>query len=414
MPSLYICVFILVALCALITLIKPDSDKYLYYICFAVMTVFLALRYGQGTDYAGYLEIYHQAKEAFDPEYGLQFFLRRTHTEIGWKLLMILLYGLKIDFQIFVVVLSLIMMFFTNKFIEQYCGAYKTTALVLLYPTVYLTYYFSGWRQGIAMAIFFGILLKKLLDKKYIYYVVVVVLLCTIHKSALIYFAAPLIILVKDKWIKYLFAICAIFSGLMIFEPTRNLVYRISLMIGAGKSYFSAATVTISWFSLLEKLVMFGIILILWFMRDEQKDKDDQIKAILKVYCLNLMIYICLLTSPAGAGRLSIMFKMAEVILIPMLLSRVKVRIRNAAVLLIVMISTVMSYKNIAFYSEGYFKEINAWNYPYITIFNQQDALLYRNEAIKIYEDRPYDFYESDYMWEQSDALGEFTNEMCR
>lgn len=400
MPSLYICIFVLAAVCALCTLIKPNLDKNLYYICFAAMTVFLTLRYGQGTDYVGYLEIYHQAKEAFDPEYGLQFYLQRTHTEIGWQLLMLLLYGLKIDFQIFVMVLSLTMMFFTNKFISEYCSSYRTTALVLLYPTVYLTYYFSGWRQGLAMALFFGLLLKKLLEKKYVYYAIGVVLLCTIHKSALIYFAAPLIIQMKDKWIKYLFVVCVIFSGMMIFEPTRNLVYQFSLIIGAGKSYFSADTVTISWFSLLEKLVMLGIILVLWFCRDAQTDNDNQIKAILKLYCLNLMIYICLMTSPSGAGRLAIMFKMAEVILIPMLLCRAKARIRSAAVVLIVMISTVMSYKNIAFYSEGYFQEVNAWNYPYITIFNQQDALLYRGEATKVYEDRPYDFYESDYMWD--------------
>ena len=399
MPSLYICVFVLVALCALITLIKPNSDKYLYYICFAVMTVFLALRYGQGTDYIGYLEIYHQTQEAIDPQYGLQFYLKRTHTEIGWQLLMLLLHGLKIDFQIFVVILSLIMMFFTNKFINQYCEAYKTTALVLLYPTVYLTYYFSGWRQGVAMALFFGILLKKLLDKKYIHYVIGVILLCTIHKSALVYFAAPLIILVKDKWMKYLFAISIIFSGMMIFEPTRNLIAQLSAMVGAGAGYFSATSITVNWFSLLEKLVMFGIILILWYMRDKESDNDEQMKAILKVYCLNLMIYICLMTSPTGAGRLAIMFKMAEAVLIPMLLYRSKVPIRRAAVVLIVMISTVMSCKNIAYYSENYFKKVNGWNYPYITIFNQEDILLYRGEAIRIYEDRPYDFYESDYMW---------------
>lgn len=400
MPSLYICVFLLVGLCALITLVKPSTDKYLYYICFAVMTVFLTLRYGQGTDYAGYLEIYHQAKEAFDPEYGVTFYLKRTHTEIGWRLLMLLLYGLKIDFQIFVVILSIFMMFFTNKFIGKYCKEYKTTALVLLYPTVYLTYYFSGWRQGIAMAIFFGILLERLLNKKYLPYFIGVVVLCTIHKSALVYFAAPLILLVKDKWMKYLFAICVIFSALMIFEPTRELVYQFSRMIGAGKSYFASSTMTASWFSLLEKLVMLGIILVLWFMRNDKDENDEQIKQILKFYCLNLMIYICLMTSPSGAGRLAIMFKMAEVILIPMLLSRAKMQIKGAVIIMIVMISTVMSYKNIAFYSEGYFKEINAWNYPYITIFNQKDALLYRGEAIKKYKNRPYDFYESDYMWE--------------
>ena len=86
-------------------------------------------------------------------------------------------------------------------------------------------------------------------------------------------------------------------------------------MIGAGKSYFASSTMTVSWFSLLEKLVMFGVILVLWFMRTEKDENDEQIKQILKFYCLNLMIYICLMTSPSGAGRLAIMFKMAEVVI---------------------------------------------------------------------------------------------------
>ena len=55
MPSLYLVIFGIIVICAVITLIKPQYDKWLYYGCLAVMTLFLMLRFGQGTDYPGYL-----------------------------------------------------------------------------------------------------------------------------------------------------------------------------------------------------------------------------------------------------------------------------------------------------------------------------------------------------------------------
>ena len=76
MPSLYIGVFIMLALSTLFVCIKPSTDKVLYYICFTVLTIFIALRYGQGTDYVGYLEIYHKAKVALDPNYGISIYIQ--------------------------------------------------------------------------------------------------------------------------------------------------------------------------------------------------------------------------------------------------------------------------------------------------------------------------------------------------
>ena len=119
MPSIYIAIFLIVAFMSLVVIIKPQYDKVVYWISFIVMTLFLCFRYGQGTDYTGYFAIYHLAQEAFDPEYGISFFMNNVHSEIGWQLIMIFLQFAKIDFQIFVLAVSGLMMCFTHYHSER-------------------------------------------------------------------------------------------------------------------------------------------------------------------------------------------------------------------------------------------------------------------------------------------------------
>ena len=90
MPSLYICVFAIIVGCTWLTLVNSNFDKTLYYIGLCLLSVFLCLRFGQGADYASYWSIYQQAEKALNPSIGFMEFNRTTHSEIGWKCLMVL------------------------------------------------------------------------------------------------------------------------------------------------------------------------------------------------------------------------------------------------------------------------------------------------------------------------------------
>lgn len=185
--SIYIGIFLLLCVSAGFVLIKDKLDKWLYYLDFIILTLFLCLRFGQGMDYSSYHHLYTLAPDTFD----MQAPFWEKHGEIGWQCLMVLGKMFHVEFWVIMSLLSLLTMICVHLFIWDYCEKYKTLALVLLYPTVYLTYFFSAVRQGFVMAVFFGILLKWLLHNRYIPYMVGVLLLGTIHTAALLYLILP-------------------------------------------------------------------------------------------------------------------------------------------------------------------------------------------------------------------------------
>ena len=392
MPSLYIVILGIIAVCTVITLVKPEYDKWLYYVCLAVMTLFLMLRFGQGTDYPGYLCIYETADVVFGPEGSFSQYLNMIHAEIGWKLCMVLFKFFDMDFWIVTAFFAAITMWPTHIAISNFCGKYRVVALLLLYPTVYLTYYFSGIRQGFAMAMFFGILLKRAIDKKYISYVLGVILLSTIHTASLCYLIVPIVLILNKKYFVLGAVLSTVFSMAMILDPVRELITNIAVSIGASSGYFGEPS--ISWFSLLERFLMLGFILLLYRQVKQREVLQERIDPLLKIWITGFLIYICLLSNSFVSSRLAIMFKMGEFLLIPILLEEAQVKIRNLVVASILGLSALMSYKNINSYASAYYEGISGVNYPYVSIFNRQNILQYREEFVNEY----YDFRERDYI----------------
>lgn len=393
MPSLYICVFGLITILTIITLIKKEWDTVCYYIGFFVLTVFLCLRFGQGLDYPSYWSMYQRAEMAMDPTVGFLEYWRSTHGEIGWKFLMVLFKALQVDFRIVVVIISIIMMYCTHKCISRYCVSYKTAAFVLLYPTVYLTYYFSGIRQGLSMSIFYGILLGTLLDKKYIRYVAGVIFLATIHTASLVYLIVPIVLYFPKKVYIVGLAGSALFALSMYLEPVRNVIIYFGSYFGNAEHYLTA--MSFSLFSLLERIGMMAIILFLWWRNEKNGVESNEVKvSLMKIYFAGFLMYICLCTNPLVASRLAIMFKMAEFILIPILIENVEDIIRKGCMLLFCFVACLMAYKNLDSYTGSYNSNISGWNYPYVTIFNYKDILNYREGFVK----EAYEFEEEKYI----------------
>lgn len=393
MISLYLCVFILVAFLSLISMINSKLDKMLYTISFFAMTLFLVLRFGQGTDYPGYMCIYEMSSMALDPNGGFLAYYRNVHTEIGWKCLMVLFRLINADFWHITVLIALFTMWCVHLGINRFCLKYKTFALVLLYPTIYLTYFFSGIRQGLVMAVFFGVLLNKLLNKNYVQYVLGVILISTFHSSSLCYLLVPIIILLSKKFLM-IASILSIFVTVgMLFAPVRKLIEFAAIMIGASSDYFTASS--INWFSLAERILMLAIVLVLVWQCKNDDELIKRISPFFKIYIVGFIIYVCLITNSFVSSRLAIMFKMSEIVLIPMMLEGVQKKIRNYCFIILVAISTVMTYKNINSYSEQgkYYEDIKGYNFPYVSIFNREDILAYRKEFINYsfnYKERDY------------------------
>lgn len=393
MVSLYIIIFLILVMGAFITLMKPNYDRYTYYIGISILTLFLMLRFGQGTDYPSYLCIYENANAVLDSGGSLQQYFNSSHTEIGWKCIMAFFSMLNLNFWWITMFVAAVTMLATHSAINTFCKEYKTVALVLVYPTIYLTYYFSGIRQGLALALFFGVFLKKLIDKKYVLYVLGVLLLATIHSVSLCYLIVPIILLFDKKVFALGSVLSVMFSIGMMFEPMRELLKSIAMAIGAGSRYFGAPSFSVA--SLAERCLMLGIMLFMYYQNRNQIDSDEKVVALLKIYITGFLIYICLASNQTLSSRMAIMFKMAEFLLVPMLLGNSKMIVRKGCMVFVCIVAAIMSYKNINSYiaQSDYYEEIKVWNYPYVTVFNKSDILLYRDEFIH----EVYGLRESDY-----------------
>ena len=117
----------IVGICAIIES-KIKRKKIPFYIAFAVMSLFLILRYGQGTDYFGYLGNY----ELWD-----------YHSEIGFLTLERVFHAIGCPFEVFAILIAVFHMTCTFRAINLY-SPYKCFSLMLLYPDIFNLLFFGS------------------------------------------------------------------------------------------------------------------------------------------------------------------------------------------------------------------------------------------------------------------------------
>lgn len=189
---MYILIGLLLTVCAIIELGNTTAyRKNMYTLLFIVLTFILAFRYGQGSDYYAY---YLQ----FDGVDASSSLLSNSlyHGELGWYIILVISKRLGMNFDFFIGILSIVMMGSIYRAIKRY-SPYGITSLLLLYPTFYLTYFFSAIRQGLLMSIFLGFGLELLLEKRNVKYIFLIIALSFIHKSAIILLILPLALYFK-------------------------------------------------------------------------------------------------------------------------------------------------------------------------------------------------------------------------
>ena len=125
-----------------------------YTVLMVVMTAVLSLRYGQGTDYFNYSDLY-------DMYSSFELAIKNPYNhymEFLFRLICALFNTLGFSFCGFVAVVSLFNMFCLNRFLKEY-SKNPIFSLLLFYPTFYLTYFFSIIRQAIVLSVFLVVIL---------------------------------------------------------------------------------------------------------------------------------------------------------------------------------------------------------------------------------------------------------------
>lgn len=342
---------------SIIEMYKPTYKKAIFYICNILLSLFLCLRYGQGSDYYGYMSNYYNAD---------------YHSEIGFRLIENILSGIGLPYILFIALIAIFQMICISRFIYKY-SPYVALSFACFFHTIYLTYCFSGMRQGIVIAVFLGIMVELIIKKRLILYLLVTLLLSTIHSCALILLPLYFMMFLGEKILTILVFTAGLLGGILSLCPSG--IFTI-FNIGALQYYIDSRSISV--IGLAERLFMFAVITILYFMnkKDREIELDSDISTLYKIYLYSMIVSLVFVSWSIMSSRLGIMEKAVEIVLIPILIKDKKI-IRKMIFVILWLYILVMTFKNLITYMhqrEGVYSGYNPFDYKYTTIFQIEET----------------------------------------
>lgn len=372
--SLYLLTFLLLAAGVLLAWFYPQHEEKIYRVCWTVMTACLCFRFGQGTDYITYHAIYKTIPTVIDLSQG---YVCGFYPETGWRLLSAAFKLLHAPFWVFTMVLGLFEMLLLHRYLGKYVER-KVMGLFMLYPVLFITYMVSGLRQGLAICLFMGVLLPFYMEKQWGRYVAGTLIVCSFHRVGYAWLILPFVYYVP--------------TGLMLGAAGLSLAGGLFLQIGAVERFFAELLPfyhlkqfllegTVSWFSVGERLLSFGVLCILYFWYKKEKGvPEKRTELLFKAYICGVCFYMLLFGSVYYASRYCAIFKVLEG---AVLLAFVKKKewIPKLALLFFFGLTLLMGCKNLnAMIREGYWYDtsvVKVWNFPYVSVFNRDKILDY-------------------------------------
>lgn len=373
--SLYHIVFLGLVTGAIVEHLKKKTPKIAFLFLFLVMTVMLCLRFGQGTDYFSYAQIYYALPA--NPIEAIR--SDNLHTEVGWKILCCLFKNAHLTYPVFVFAISVYMMILFYRFLRIYGGERKMLALLLSYHTLYLTYFFSALRQGIVIATFLGLLLPWIMERKYIRYCIVVVILSAIHSLSLLLLVLPLL---QGLKLNVKQTVCMTIIGFLIgafltMIDLGDILYQIVPHI-----YFAEGGAPL--FTVLERMATFIAVSVCFYHYAEgfEPKTKDGFLTLYKFYAFGLFLCGILMWSAVISSRTVYLLKVIEIVLLCACIKRSK---KTGTVILCycLMLSSLLYVKNVDSYlKQGQYENATVVSYPYVSVFNQTDILNYRQDTL--------------------------------
>ena len=333
-----------------------------------VLFLLLAFRYGQGSDYFGYQILFSYNSNLTEAINNTS-----SHGEIGFRLLCVLF---RENYPLMVFTVSAYQCLMLGIFLEKH-SANKAFSLLLFFPTMFLTYYFSVMRQGIMIATFLGIGISLIERHAWVRYVLMCLVLSTLHTVSLALLAIPLLMLIKHFFPLFWFILPI--SAMIGFFLTSEWGIAFMANIPYLGSYLSHyLTVGFSTAAILERIATLFIVLMCYYSSSYYR--ENRTPWWIRAFIFGFILYFLLLPFSLISTRVLICFKVLEVMIIPELIEKESNRFRQVAAAYFLMLSIVSYFHNVRGYLDQgeYFEDINAVNYPYVSIFNQDDLWKYR------------------------------------
>ena len=360
---LYIsCLFVLL----LFSFIHEKKDcKYLL-VLVILYFFFLALRYGQGTDYFNYKTLY-----LLNPQNYENFFINSylNSTEPLFYLLNIFARKSGLGFQFVICLSALICVGFSFLFIQKY-SKYKLFSFFILY-TNYFFYFQSAIRQSIAMVIISTAIYNYVKQKKINSYFLMVCFAMMFHTSAVIGIVIPFILRINFKIVfnPICFFCLAILSILLSLFIPKIIILIISSII-PRYSYYGAN------FSTNIGAIFLRFILSYFVIYLSKKNMIDAFsKKLATLYLLGNLLYFSV-SSISILSRLADYFSFLEVILIPNIVTKPKMNDLKCSFCVFILLFSTLFIKDIgeAQKQDNYYSKV-IYDYPYITIFDKKRVL---------------------------------------
>lgn len=329
---------------------KEQNKKIIFYVVLILLTAMVCLRYGQGTDYFGYRGNY----------YGEDY-----HDEIGYYLISKGFLKIGCSFEVFTFVVAAFQMICVWKAIITWAD-YSMLSLLLLYPTIFLTYLFAGGRQGTVMVFFLGFMLEWLKEDKWIRYLIAVALLCTIHSMAIVLLPIVIIKKVRVKWLLAMIIVAGVSGCVIYFLPASAFSF---VKIVAVQYYIQE--VSFSWYGFTERVVMMGLLSAMMYRLNKEGKTDPDDLLLYKIYSYGFVITVLFFPWGMLSSRMGAPMKAVEILLLPMLLRKCD-KYKKCIYCYLLCYVWVMTTKNLFMYVvQGGYIGYDPLTYPYISVFQK-------------------------------------------
>lgn len=391
--SIYLVVWLVLCLLTLKQSFGKETrtaEKIEFWFCFLILTGMLVFRYGQGSDYFGYRYNYYKISDV-----AITFPNYDVHGETGYQLVCNIFRILHIPFEGFIAFVSILQMFFLLLFLKRYNVA-DPFALLLAYPTLYLTYFISGIRQGLAIAVFLGVLLPALENRRYFACIIGTLLCMTFHTVSVVFLLLFATVKIRKVSTLQILTVLAWLAGCILStQEGQSLI----MALGISKlNYYLGNGASISLAAVAERLLFTGIITWLYLKLCKIGKCSDRFRFAYSCYLIAMALYGGVLWNELVASRAASMLRFIEIYLLIYGVGQMRRGSRYLVVAVLVVFETFMTVKNIqAAIDQGpYVQEVTVATYPYVSVFNSQEIYKYRLVPNKYIN--PPDWYFSERM----------------
>lgn len=368
---MYLALFGVMAILVILSCISPKFKTRAVGIVFLLLlTGLVGFRYGVGSDYFSYEWLYSVADDTFHNTFADI----GVNIEVGFRYAMTAGRILGLDSAGFIGAFGAITMIIVSVVLIKY-SENLMFSVFLYFGVYYLIYNNSAIRQGMGMAI--GVLAMVLYveNRKLVRYLVLVLLAMMFHTSAAILLLVPLFLwmkslLIGDVRITMIVAVGCFLFGALVSASLIDFILINIFQEPYTSTEFSVLAVGMKFVNLL-------IVLSLYLFT--QRRLSDQIKALVAIYVGGVLLYLCVCNNQI-LSRLVEYFMVLEVLIIPALVCELGHKnLKRIAVTAMLALTTVVFIKDIdSFFGQGNYYDDSILNYPYVSVFNQDDIDLYR------------------------------------